>query len=93
MGAIRPRAKARAGPLVRPNALKLSVMGSFISIAISQSPFYECSACTNRVQYFCFIRRKHITAVAGLSSRRFSDFRRMFCAICGQTIYAAVLAR
>ena len=39
MGAVRPRAKALTGSALRPHAPKLSVVWSFISIAILRSTF------------------------------------------------------
>jgi len=77
MGAVRPRAIALTGSDLRPHAPKLSVVWSFISIAILRTTFltnhklhYAC--------YFFYMRCQHNMSAACLSSGSSSDFRRMF---------------
>jgi hypothetical protein len=78
LGAVWLRANTPSEPTVRFRARKLSVVMSFVvAIAMLQSTFLILIGCT-KVTSFFYIRRKHITRTAGLSSSVRSDFRRMF---------------
>ena len=81
LGAVWLRANTPSGPTLRARARKLSVVISFIvAIAMLQSTFLiftRCSKVTSAVLLF-YLRRKHITTTAGLSSSVRSDFRRIF---------------
>jgi hypothetical protein len=79
MGAVRLRAKAPSGPLVRTCAPKLSIVWSFISIAILQSTFLtDPKVDIPSARCFSTMLRKHITGAARLSSGHFSDFWRIY---------------
>jgi hypothetical protein len=81
LGAVWLRANTPSGPTLRARARKLSVVMSFVvAFAMLQSTFLVLTGCTkvtSAVLLF-YIRRKHITTTAGLSSSVRSDFRRMF---------------
>ena len=81
LGAVWLRANTPSGPTLRARARKLSVvMSFFVAFAMLQSTFLVVTGCTkvtSAVVLF-YIRRKHITTTAGLSSSVRSDFRRMF---------------
>jgi len=78
MGAVWLRANTPSGPTLRARAWKLSVVMSFIvAIAMLHSTFLMFTKCTNMFRPFFFLRGKHITTAARLSSGACSDFRRM----------------
>ena len=86
LGAVWLRANTPSGPTLRARARKLSVVMSFVvAFAMLQSTFLVLTGCTkvpSAVLLF-YIRRKHITTTAGLSSSVRSDFRRMFPGVRG----------
>jgi hypothetical protein len=81
LGAVWLRANTPLGPTLRPRARKLSVVMSFVvAFAMLQSTFLVFTHCTKVASavLFFYIRRKHITTTASLSSGARSDFRRIF---------------
>ena len=79
MGAVWLRANTPSGPTLRARAWKLSVVMSFVvAIAMLHSTFLFLARCTNLFRLFFFLRGKHITTAARLSSAACSDFRRIF---------------
>src|SRR4051812_46243437 len=91
LGAVWLRANTPSGPTLRARARKLSVVMSFVvAIAMLQSTFLVLTSCTKVPSPVLFyIRRKHITITASLSSSGRSDFRRMFRAVRGRSAKCA----